>query len=228
MDLLPRIGVQLQATSFFERLTAREQLRVFARLYGIGDARIDETLALVGLTEKADARTDHLSGGQAQRLSIACAIAHQPEVFFLDEPTSGLDPQARRNLWDVIRAVADGGSTVVLTTHFLDEAEALCDRVAIMDHGKILALDTPAAMIRDLDAPVRIAVRAGRLSAEQARAMPGVTSVRDDETELVIETRQADRVLLAIAERGALEGLRVSGATLEDVFLSLTGREYRE
>jgi ABC-2 type transport system ATP-binding protein len=228
MDLLPRIGVQLQATSFFERLTAREQLRVFARLYGVGDARIDETLALVGLTEKADARTDHLSGGQAQRLSIACAIAHQPEVFFLDEPTSGLDPQARRNLWDVIRAVADGGSTVVLTTHFLDEAEALCDRVAIMDHGKILALDTPAAMIRDLDAPVRIAVRAGRLSAEQARAMPGVTSVRDDETELVIETRQADRVLLAIAERGALEGLRVSGATLEDVFLSLTGREYRE
>jgi ABC-2 type transport system ATP-binding protein len=201
---------------------------VFARLYGIGDARIDETLALVGLTDKAHARTDHLSGGQAQRLSIACAIAHRPEVFFLDEPTSGLDPQARHNLWDVIRAVADGGSTVVLTTHFLDEAESLCDRVAIMDHGRILALDTPAAMIRDLDAPVRIAVRAGRLSAEQARAMPGVTSVRDDETELVIETRQADRVLLAIAERGALEGLRVSGATLEDVFLSLTGREYRE
>ena len=228
MSLLPRIGVQLQATSFFERLTAREQLRAFAGLYGVRPARIDETLALVGLDAKATDRTERLSGGQAQRLSIACAIVHEPEIVFLDEPTSGLDPQARRNLWDVIRAIAGHGTTVVLTTHFLDEAELLCDRVAIMDHGRILALDTPAALVRGLDAPVRIRIAANGLSVDDAKAIAAVDSVRNDEGDLVIETRSPDTALLAIAERGALHGLRVSGVTLEDVFLKLTGREYRE
>ena len=134
------IGVQLQASSFFERLTAREQIRTFAALYGVPAARADEWLERVGLVDKADTRVEDLSGGQAQRLSIACALVHDPEVVFLDEPTAALDPQARRNLWDLLSGLNDRGRTVVLTTHYMDEAEALCDRVAIMDHGRILEL----------------------------------------------------------------------------------------
>jgi ABC-2 type transport system ATP-binding protein len=148
--LLPRIGVQLQASSFFERLTAREQLRTFADLYGVPARRADEMLDVVGLSDMAAARTEKLSGGQAQRLSIACALVHRPDVLFLDEPTGALDPQARRNLWDLLRAIAAEGHTVVLTTHHMDEAETLCQRVAIMDHGKILETGPPAALVRGL------------------------------------------------------------------------------
>ncbi|MCK1798651.1 ABC transporter ATP-binding protein [Streptomyces sp. XM4193] len=167
--LLPRIGVQLQASAFFERLTAREQIRTFGSLYGIGAREADAMLDRFGLTEKAGVRDDQLSGGQAQRLSIACALVHDPEVVFLDEPTTGLDPQARRNLWDLLRDLNKEGRTVVLTTHYMDEAQQLCDRVAVMDHGKVLRVDAPDALISEL----------------------GVDS-------------------------------------LEDVFLSLTGREFRE
>ena len=166
--LLPRIGVQLQSSSFFERLTAREQIRTFASLYSVSNERADQMLATVGLTEPAGVRTEKLSGGQAQRLSIACALVHDPELLFLDEPTGSLDPQARRNLWDLLREIAGQGRTVVLTTHHMDEAETLCDRVAIMDHGRILKAAPPADLIRELNQP-----------------------------------------------------------SLEDVFLSLTGREYR-
>ena len=148
--LLPRMGVQLQASAFFEKLTAREQLQTFGSLYGVGGARIDEMLELVGLTDKAATREDKLSGGQRQRLSIACALIHDPELVFFDEPTAALDPQARRNLWDVLREIQSRGTTVVYTTHYLDEAEILCDRVAIMDAGRILAMDTPAALVRGL------------------------------------------------------------------------------
>src|SRR5262249_12366667 len=154
--LLPRIGVQLQASSFFERLTAREQIRTWASLYGVPSRQADHMLEVVGLGDKADARTEQLSGGQAQRLSIACALAHNPDVVFLDEPTSGLDPQARRNLWDVLGGLNSQGRTVILTTHYLDEAEILCDRVAIMDSGRILENGPPAALVRGLDAPTRI------------------------------------------------------------------------
>ena len=174
--LLPRIGVQLQASSFFERLTTREQIHTFGALYGVQPAAADEWLERVGLVDKADTRVEDLSGGQAQRLSIACALVHDPDVVFLDEPTASLDPQARRNLWDLLEGLNDSGRTVVLTTHYMDEAEKLCDRVAIMDHGRVLELDTPAELVAALDAPVR-----------------------------VIESR----------------------GTLEDVFLSLTGREFR-
>jgi ABC-2 type transport system ATP-binding protein len=127
--LLPRIGVQLQASSFFERLSAIEQIRTFASLYDVPARRADEMLETVGLTEQAGIRTERLSGGQAQRLSIACALVHDPELLFLDEPTGALDPQARRNLWDLLRQIASSGRTVVLTTHHMDEAETLCDRV---------------------------------------------------------------------------------------------------
>lgn len=225
-SLLPKIGVQLQASSFFERLSAREQIRTFASLYGVGARQADEMLETVGLTDQAGQRTEKLSGGQAQRLSIACALVHDPELLFLDEPTGALDPQARRNLWDLLRKISKSGRTVVLTTHHMDEAESLCDRVAIMDDGKILKAGPPAALVRELDQPLRISVESGLISAEQAA---GLTSgaVSDDGVSLSIATCEPGQVLAGLARADALTGLRVTGATLEDVFLSLTGREYR-
>jgi ABC-2 type transport system ATP-binding protein len=224
--LLPRIGVQLQASSFFERLTAREQIRTFASLYGVAARRADEMLDTVGLTEHGDIRAEKLSGGQAQRLSIACALVHDPELVFMDEPTGALDPQARRNLWDLLRQINADGRTVVLTTHHMDEAETLCDRVAIMDHGEILKLGPPAALVRAIDSPVRISVESGQLSTADARLI-GDGTATDDGVSLTIATREPAPVLAALADRSALTGLRVQGATLEDVFLDLTGREYR-
>jgi ABC-2 type transport system ATP-binding protein len=229
--LLPRIGVQLQASSFFERLTAREQLQTFAMLYNVPARRADAMLGVVGLEDQAGTRTEKLSGGQAQRLSIACALVHDPEVLFLDEPTGALDPQARRNLWDLLRQISAEGRTVVLTTHHMDEAETLCDRVAIMDRGVILEHGPPAALVRRLDQPLRVSVESGLLSPDAARGLagPGAApdSVTDDGVSLTIATRDPAAVLAGLADRGALTGLRVSGATLEDVFLHLTGREYR-
>ena len=226
--LLPRIGVQLQASSFFERLTAREQIRTWASLYGVSTQRADEMLDLVGLTDKAGTSIKKLSGGQAQRLSIACALSHDPEVVFLDEPTAGLDPQARRNLWDLLRDINQQGRTVLLTTHYLDEAELLCDRVAIMDHGRILETGTPATLVRGLDAPTRISVESGVITVAQVRELFAGADVADDGVSLTISTREPAPVLAGLAERNALRGLSVRGATLEDVFLNLTGREYRD
>jgi ABC-2 type transport system ATP-binding protein len=225
--LLPRIGVQLQASSFFERLTAREQLRTFGSLYGVPGHKADQMLETVGLTDKAGTQVEKLSGGQAQRLSIACALVHEPELVFLDEPTAALDPQARRNLWDVLRAINTEGRTIVLTTHYMDEAETLCDRVAVIDQGRILRSGPPAALVRDLGAATRVSVASGLLSVEDARALPGAEEVTDDQVSLTIATHDASPVVRALAERGALDGVQIKGATLEDVFLDLTGREYR-
>ena len=226
-ELLPRIGVQLQASAFFDRLTAREQLETFASLYGIGSARAGEMLELVGLGDKADTREDKLSGGQRQRLSIACALVHDPDIVFLDEPTAALDPQARRNLWDVLRAIQERGKTIVYTTHYLDEAEILCDRVAIMDKGRILAMDPPATLVRGLDAPTKVILERGSLTLDTANRLTGVDHADEDEVSLTITTRAPAPVLSALADLGALDGLQVRTATLEDVFLELTGREYR-
>jgi ABC-2 type transport system ATP-binding protein len=219
--------VQLQASAFFERLTAAEQIRTFAALYGAPASQADRWLAAVGLSDSAGTPNEKLSGGQQQRLSIACALVHEPDLVFLDEPTSGLDPQARRNLWDVLRGINAQGRTVVLTTHYLDEAEALCDRVAIMDHGQILKVGPPAVLVRDLDAPTRISITSGVIGAEEAERLAGGAPVTDDGVSLSIATRTPAEVLSALAERNALRGLSVRGATLEDVFLDLTGREYR-
>jgi ABC-2 type transport system ATP-binding protein len=224
--LLPRIGVQLQSSSFFERLTAREQLRTFASLYGVSARRADEWLGVVGLDEQAEVKAEQLSGGQAQRLSIACALVHDPELVFMDEPTGALDPAARRNLWDLLRRINADGRTVVLTTHHMDEAETLCDRVAIMDHGQILQLGPPAALVRGVDSPVRISVESGQLTAAEAELL-GEGVITDDGVSLTIATRDPAAVLAGLAGKNALAGLRVQGATLEDVFLGLTGREYR-
>jgi ABC-2 type transport system ATP-binding protein len=226
--LMPRIGVQLQASSFFERLTAREQIRTWASLYGVAAKQADAMLETVGLAEKANTPVEKLSGGQAQRLSIACALAHRPDLVFLDEPTSGLDPQARRNLWDLLRDINGQGHTVVLTTHYLDEAEILCDRVGIMDLGKMLEIGAPAALVRGLDAPTRISVESGAIPEREAQTQFADADITDDGVSLIVSTRSPATVLSTLAERNALRGLSVKSATLEDVFLSLTGREYRD
>ncbi len=226
-SLLRRVGVQLQASSFFERLTAREQIRTFAALYDVPATTADDWLGRVGLKDKADNRTERLSGGQKQRLSIACSLVHDPELVFLDEPTGALDPQARRNLWDLLRSLNDDGRTVVLTTHHMEEAETLCDRVAVMDHGKIVELDSPSALVRGLDAPVRVSVARDAISASEAAAIEGVDDVEQRPDVVRLTTRSPAKVLAELAHREALDGLQVQGATLEDVFLTLTGREYR-
>ena len=230
--LLPRIGVQFQASAFFDKLTARETIRTFASFYGVGPKRADAMLERVGLTDSAGILTDKMSGGQAQRLSIACALAHDPELVFLDEPTTGLDPQARRNLWDLLKDINAEGRTVVLTTHYLDEAEILCDRVSVMDHGKVLRTGAPAALVRDLDDTVRVSVESGQLGGEAARELftaagAEIANLEDNGVSLSVSTRAPGPILTVLAEQGALRGLEVRGATLEDVFLHLTGREYR-
>jgi ABC-2 type transport system ATP-binding protein len=225
--LLPRMGVQLQASSFFDRLTAREQIRTFAALYAVPASRADEWLDRVGLTEKADVAVGKLSGGQAQRLSIASALVHDPDVVFLDEPTAALDPQARRNLWDLLSGLNESGRTVVLTTHYMDEAEALCDRVAIMDHGRVLELDSPGNLIRGLDAPTRITISPGALTPAEAAALDGVDDVAEAPDGLRLTTRHAAGVLTQLERRDALAGVAVTTGSLEDVFLAVTGREYR-
>ncbi|MDO3395881.1 ABC transporter ATP-binding protein [Nocardioides sp. SOB44] len=225
--LLPRIGVQLQASSFFERLTAREQIHTFAALYSRPAREADDWLERVGLAEKAGTRVEDLSGGQAQRLSIACALVHDPEVLFLDEPTASLDPQARRNLWDLLSGLNESGRTVVLTTHHMDEAETLCDRVAIMDHGRILEMDSPAALVRGLDAPTRITVAPGLVDRAAGRSIDGVEDAEVGVEGTVLVTREPARVVSRLAELDLLDGVQLHTGTLEDVFLTLTGREYR-
>jgi ABC-2 type transport system ATP-binding protein len=211
------IGVQLQSTSLFDMLTARELLELFARFYLRDDyaQRASVALGLVGLETKAGDYAKRLSGGQQQRLAIALALVHDPEIVFLDEPTTGLDPQARHNLWDVIRSInSEQGKTVVLTTHYLEEAEQLCDRVAIMDESRIVALDTPAGLIASLNADARV-------------------SYTDSGGNHTVYVRDAQATVLEVLEKARASGetvqnLAVKGADLEDVFMRLTGREYRE
>lgn len=149
MKIKEMIGIQLQSTAFFDKLTLREQLNMFAAMYG-ESSHPDQLLAEVQLTDKATSYVEKLSGGQKQRFSIAAALVNKPKVLFLDEPTTGLDPQARRNLWELIAAVRKKGITIIMTTHYMEEAELLCDRVAIMDRGEIIAIDTPHQLIKNL------------------------------------------------------------------------------
>ncbi len=223
--LLRRMGIQLQASAFIEHLSAVEQLRTVTDLYDVPATRADEVLDQVGLTEAGDQDVDALSGGQRQRLSIACALVHRPEILFLDEPSAGLDPASRRNLWDVIRSARRDDTTVVLTTHHMDEAEQLCDRVAIMDRGKILAVDTPAELVRQLDAPTRLMLPPDAMLVEDARTLDGVDSVEHDTGALTLITRRPADVLQLLAGLRALDGLQVRSGTLEDVFISMTGRQ---
>lgn len=226
-ELLPRIGVQLQSSAFFERLTAREQLVTFGALYGAETERVDDVLSLVGLTEQADVREDKLSGGQRQRLSIACALVHDPELLFLDEPTASLDPQARRNLWDVLRGIKARGKTIVYTTHYIEEAEQLCDRIAILDNGRVVALDTPSTLVRGLGAGVTMDLPEGVLGIDEVRSLPGVDDAQEEGDRIRITASDANAVMGALTDRGAAGHIQTRAASLEDVFLELTGREYR-
>ena len=221
--LLPRLGVQTQASAFFVRLTAREHLRTVAALYRTDDAAAERALASVGLTDQGDVRVDDLSGGRRQRLAIASALVHDPELIFLDEPTAALDPQARRALWQVLRELKGEGRTIVYTTHHLDEAEALCDRVAIMVDGKIAALDSPGKLIAAASPVTRLLVPAGRLTLAAAQAIPGVDRATEEADAIVLETLESGRVLAAVDEITGLQGVRTRTASLEDVYLALTG-----
>ncbi|MEE1795375.1 ABC transporter ATP-binding protein [Streptomyces sp. BE308] len=221
--LLPRLGVQTQASAFFVRLTAREHLCTMAALYRCDAAAAERALASVGLTEQGDTRVDDLSGGQRQRLAIASALVHGPELIFLDEPTAALDPQARRALWQVLRDLKGAGRTIVYTTHHLDEAEALCDRVAIMVEGKVAALDSPASLIAAGSPTTRLLVPAGRLTLAAARAIPGVDRAEEEADSIVLETLESGRVLAAVDAIAGLQGVQTRTASLEDVYLALTG-----
>ncbi|UWE13894.1 ABC transporter ATP-binding protein [Actinacidiphila bryophytorum] len=220
--LLRRIGVQTQTSAFFTRLTAWEHLETVAALQGADRAAARHALDLVGLGGKERSRVDDLSGGQRQRLALATALVHQPDLIFLDEPTAALDPEARRSLWTVLRDLRGEGRTIVYTTHYLDEAEALCDRVAIVAAGRVVALDSPGALIRSMAAPARLLVPAGRITVEQARAVEGAERVLLEGGEVVIETRHPNKALIDLAALVDIDAIQTRTATLEDAYLRLT------
>ena len=229
-----RIGVQLQASAYFDNLTLKEILELFGRFYQ-RSVPYEELLETVGLRDRAGATVAKLSGGQQQRFAIAATLVNDPEVVFLDEPTTGLDPQARRSLWDFVRAMNSDGRTIVLTTHYMEEAEHLCDRVAIMDEGKIVALDTPANLVASLDVPYEVKMATGEEhGVEELRGLAGVEDVRQDEDGAYrLSSSDASATVPAAMAWAAASGatlthLEVIPANLEDVFLSLTGRSLRD
>ncbi len=231
--LRERLGISLQETQLNEKLTVGETVRLFASFYAA--ARDPETvIAELSLTEKRNARVGKLSGGQKQRLAVACALVGNPDILFLDEPTTGLDPQSRRELWDQIARFRATGGTLLLTTHYMDEAEKLCDRIAIVDKGKVISLGTPRDLISQLPSAYLVEIDTEPdWSAEQWRAIPGVEEARrfgevwslavSSLTEVVPE-------LLSAVERGGgkLVHLSTHRATLEDLFVALTGRALRD
>ena len=235
-QLRQRLGIQLQETQLADKLTVAEVVRLFRSFYERGRP-VDEVIRLVQLDEKRDGRVGKLSGGQKQRLALACAIVGDPDLLFLDEPTTGLDPQSRRQLWDLITDFKAHGRTILLTTHYMDEAEILCDRVAIVDHGKVIALGTPRELIRSLGAEhvVDFALSAdgAQLDEPTLRSIGGVRAARARAGGYELNVGELHRTVPALlgflAERKLeLAQLTTHSATLEDVFVSLTGRQLRE
>ncbi|HJT66116.1 MAG TPA: ABC transporter ATP-binding protein [Pyrinomonadaceae bacterium] len=231
--LRERIGVQLQETQLAEKVTVAETVRLFRSFYKRGHS-VDEVIHTVALEEKRNARVGKLSGGQKQRLAVACALVSDPELLFLDEPTTGLDPQARLSLWDIVEKFRAGGGTVLLTTHYMEEATRLCDRVAIMDHGKVIALGTPADLIESLGADQIIEFSVTKLlEHDPLKRLAAVNHLhkRGDAYALTVsEIGVALPALLAEIKRQGSElvTLTTHQATLEDVFVSLTGRMLRD
>ena len=231
--LRERLGISLQETQLTEKLTVSETVRLFRSFYKEGRDP-DEVLAQLSLDEKKSARVGKLSGGQKQRLAVACALVGDPDVLFLDEPTTGLDPQSRLQLWQQVMDFRGGGGTVLLTTHYMDEAERLCDRVAIVDHGKVIALGTPAELIGSLHAANVIEFASEpEIPEEVLRNIPGVTEPhrRGPNWSLPVQSlAQSVPALLALVERSGarLVNLSTHRATLEDLFVALTGRALRE
>ncbi len=234
-ELRQRIGIQLQETQFPDKLTVAELLRLFRSFFHQGMG-VDEAVRIAQLEEKRNARVGTMSGGQKQRLAMACALVGDPELLFLDEPTTGLDPQARRHLWDLVDDLKHAGRTIILTTHYMDEAERLCDRVAIMDHGRVIALGTPKQLIASVggDHIVEFAVAGeGKVDAKLLTAIPGVQSHRVDaglhQLSVTDLHTTVPRIFASIAAMGFdLTEFRTHSATLEDVFVSLTGRYLRD
>ncbi len=234
-ELRQKIGISLQETRFTEKLTVLETLVLFRSFYRVGN-RPSDVMEDVGLSEKAKSWVGKLSGGQRQRLAVACALVGDPLLLFLDEPTTGLDPQSRRHLWDIIRNLREGGRTVLLTTHYMDEAERLCNRVAIIDHGKIIALGSPAELIAGLGGEhiVEFALANGGSTAnEKLAVLPAVKEARANGNEFaltVTEPHIAIPALLQHLQSKKLELARLTtrNASLEDVFVNLTGRHLRD
>jgi ABC-2 type transport system ATP-binding protein len=230
-----RIGVQLQETDFQDKLTVVELLRMFASFYR-DTTDIDEVVQTIGLEEKRSARVKALSGGQRQRLAVGCALLNRPEILFLDEPTTGLDPQARRRLWEVVETFKSDGGTVVLTTHYMEEAERLAEDLIIVDHGRVIARGSPASIIASLDADAVVQFTladADGLTDDDLTALEGVRSARHEGSTVVLSVVRTQQVIAALfallAERGLeLDDLRTHRPTLEDVFVSITGKHLRD
>jgi ABC-2 type transport system ATP-binding protein len=235
--LRERLGIQLQETQLAEKLTVEETVKLFRSFYARGRA-VDDVIDVVQLGEKRGARVGKLSGGQKQRLALACAIVGDPDLLFLDEPTTGLDPQSRRQLWDLIVELRASGRSIVLTTHYMDEAEKLCDRVAIVDHGHVIALGTPRELIVSLGAEHVVEFTApdapaGALAIEVLERLDGVRAARNNDGRWTLEVvglaRAVPALLAELSRRGLELGeLATHSATLEDVFVSLTGRQLRD
>jgi ABC-2 type transport system ATP-binding protein len=234
-ELRELIGISLQETRLGEKLSVRETIDLFASFYE-NPRRPEEVLEDMALTEKADAWVGKLSGGQKQRLAVATALVGNPKLLFLDEPTTGLDPQSRRQLWDIIRVFQQRGGTVLLTTHYMDEAEKLCDRLSIVDHGKIIASGTPRELIERTCGTQMIEFVTSNgyaVAKEEWRKLPGVEAVHQNDGLTVLNAREPHAtipaLLAAIEQRGLqLDHLTTRQASLEDVFVQLTGRHLRE
>ncbi len=232
-ELRQRLGIQLQETQLAEKITVLETLELFRSFFRAGPSAAD-ALALVQLDEKRNARVGGLSGGQKQRLALACALVGNPDLLFLDEPTTGLDPQARRQLWDLIEQFKRDGRTILLTTHYMDEAQQLCERVAIMDHGKIIAHGTPRELIASIGVEhvVEFSTEVGP-DLEPIGRLPGVRHVRQAGDHVAMQVVELHRAVPAVVEELGRQGhpltqLRTHSATLEDVFVALTGRQLRD
>ena len=235
-DLRQRLGIQLQDTQLSEKLTVLETVRLFRSFFRCG-AEVSAVIARVQLEEKRNSRVGELSGGQKQRLALACALVGDPDFLFLDEPTTGLDPQARRQLWDLIEEFKESGRTILLTTHYMDEAERLCDRVAIMDHGKKIALGTPRELIASTCAEQMVEFTAGGagrpVDLPALRRIDGVRDVRTENGAVLLQVGElhttVPTLLAELARQNvSLTELRTHSATLEDVFVTLTGRHLRD
>ncbi len=227
------IGVQLQSTTIYDQIKVREVIDLFGGYYQ-KSIPTDQILGDVSIADKQDSFVGTLSGGQKQRVALALALVNDPEVVFLDEPTTGLDPQARRNVWAIIESLKGSGKTIILTTHYMEEAERLCDRVGIIDHGRIITLDTPRDIIvnADIESAIEFTCRGEDKEAIFAN-IAGVIKVTREGNRYILHTKESSSVLreltrLADEEKLQLEGMSVRHGTLEDVFLLLTGRKLRE
>jgi ABC-2 type transport system ATP-binding protein len=235
-ELRELLGISLQETRLSEKLSVRETIELFASFYR--EPRTStEVIEELQLTEKADTWVGKLSGGQRQRLAVATALVGNPKILFLDEPTTGLDPQSRRQLWEIVRAFLSRGGTVLLTTHYMDEAERLCDRLAIIDHGQVIAEGTPSDLIERLGGhhvvEFDVSGAAESASLDHWKSLPGVESVRDEEGIVCLNVREPHSTIPALldavrARNSELLHLSTRQASLEDVFVNLTGRHLRE